>query len=48
MRAGLLAHMNGYAPAISIEFARKAVMSNDRPTFAEVEESTQALTAPSA
>ena len=47
MRAGLLAHMNGYAPAVSIEFARKALMSADRPTFKEVEESTQNLTAPS-
>ena len=40
MKAGLLAHMAGYAPAVSIEFARKAVMSDVRPTFAEVEEST--------
>lgn len=46
MKAGLLAHMNGYAPAVSIEFARKAIMSPDRPTFAEVEESTQNLKAP--
>jgi chemotaxis protein MotA len=46
MRAGLLAHMNGYAPAVSIEFARKALMSADRPTFKEVEETTQNLSAP--
>ncbi len=46
MRAGLLAHMNGYAPAVSIEFARKALMSADRPTFKEVEDSTQNLSAP--
>ncbi|MBL1235280.1 MAG: flagellar motor stator protein MotA [Rhodobiaceae bacterium] len=43
MKAGLLAHMQGYAPAVSIEFARKAMMSNYRPTFAEVEESTNNL-----
>lgn len=46
MKAGLLAHTNGYAPAVSIEFARKALMSADRPTFQEVEESTQNLAAP--
>ena len=46
MKAGLLAHMNGYAPAVSIEFARKAIMSFDRPTFKEVEDSTQNLATP--
>ncbi len=40
MKAGLLAHMAGYAPAVSIEFARKALMSDVRPTFMEVEQST--------
>ncbi|HMM13424.1 MAG TPA: flagellar motor stator protein MotA [Parvibaculum sp.] len=43
MKAGLLAHMAGYAPAVSIEFARKALMSEVRPTFAEVEQSTANL-----
>tara|TARA_R110002110_G_scaffold71027_8_gene190046 strand:+ start:2675 stop:3538 length:864 start_codon:yes stop_codon:yes gene_type:complete len=43
MKAGLLAHMAGYAPAVSIEFARKALMSEVRPTFIEVEQSTAAL-----
>jgi chemotaxis protein MotA len=43
MKAGLLAHMAGYAPAVSIEFARKALMSDVRPTFIEVEQSTAAL-----
>lgn len=41
MKAGILAHLQGYAPAVSVEFARKALMSDVRPTFAEVEESTQ-------
>jgi chemotaxis protein MotA len=45
MKAGLLAHMSGYAPAVSIEFARKALMSEVRPTFAEVEQSTSGLQA---
>jgi len=44
MKAGLLAHMAGYAPAVSIEFARKALMSDVRPTFLEVEASTANLT----
>lgn len=43
MKAGLLAHMAGYAPAVSIEFARKALMSEVRPTFIEVEQSTANL-----
>jgi len=43
MKAGLLAHMAGYAPAVSIEFARKALMSEVRPTFLEVEQSTANL-----
>ena len=43
MKAGLLAHMAGYAPAVSIEFARKALMSEVRPTFSEVEQSTANL-----
>jgi len=38
MKAGLLAHMMGYAPQVSIEFARKILPENMRPTFAELEE----------
>lgn len=43
IRAGLLAHMSGYSPAMSVEFARKALMSEVRPTFSEVEQSTAQL-----
>jgi chemotaxis protein MotA len=43
MKAGILAHMQGYAPAVSVEFARKTLMSSVRPTFAELEEATSAL-----
>lgn len=43
IRAGLLAHVSGYAPAVSVEFARKALMSKDRPSFFEVEEAVAAL-----
>jgi chemotaxis protein MotA len=45
IRAGLLAHMQGYPPAVSVEFARKALLSEVRPTFYEVEEAVQALPA---
>lgn len=38
IRAGLLAHMQGYAPQVSIEFARKTLHGKYRPSFAEVEE----------
>jgi chemotaxis protein MotA len=43
IKVGLLAHMSGYAPAIAIEFARKALMSEVRPTFAEIDEATAGL-----
>lgn len=43
MKAGILAHMQGYAPAVSVEFARKTLMSSVRPTFAELEEATEAV-----
>jgi len=45
IKVGLLAHMSGYAPAIAIEFARKALMSEVRPTFAEIDEVTSNLPA---
>lgn len=45
MKVGLLAHMAGYAPSIAIEFARKALMSEVRPTFAEIDEATANLPA---
>ncbi|MCR9176327.1 MAG: flagellar motor stator protein MotA [Alphaproteobacteria bacterium] len=43
IRAGLLAHVSGYAPAVSVEFARKALLHKDRPSFYEVEEAVAAL-----
>lgn len=45
MKVGLLAHMSGYAPSIAIEFARKGLMSDVRPTFAEIDEATANLPA---
>ena len=37
MKAGILAYLNGSAPAICVEFARKTLYSHERPTFLEVE-----------
>ena len=45
MKVGMLAHISGYPPAIAIEFARKALMSEVRPTFAEIDEATANLPA---
>jgi len=43
IKAALLAHMQGYAPQVSIEFARKILSPSVRPTFAEVEEAVTNL-----
>jgi chemotaxis protein MotA len=37
IKSALLAHMNGSAPAVSIEFARKVLYAETRPSFYEVE-----------
>jgi chemotaxis protein MotA len=47
IKLGLLAYLQGAAPSIAIEYARKALDSSIRPSFSEVEEATQALPAPS-
>ena len=43
MKAGLVAHLGGYAPAISVEYARKGLPDEFKPSFQEVEEATAAL-----
>lgn len=43
IKVGLVGHMQGYAPQVSVEFARKTLASHTRPTFQEVEEMTQNL-----
>jgi chemotaxis protein MotA len=45
MKAGLLAYMQGYAPAVAVEFARKILYAHERPSFYEVEEAVQAIPA---
>ena len=41
LKAGILANVQGNAPAVSVEFARKTLLSSFRPTFAELEEATE-------
>jgi chemotaxis protein MotA len=43
MKAGIIAHMQGYPPAVSVEFARKVLVSTERPNFYEVEQAVSAL-----
>lgn len=38
VKVTFLANLNGYAPAISIEFGRKVLYSTERPKFLELEE----------
>jgi chemotaxis protein MotA len=42
MKAGLIAYVQGYSPAVCVEFSRKALLSNVRPSFFEVEEAVSA------
>ena len=43
MKTGLLAHISGHAPEMAIEFARKMLMSEDRPSFLEIDAATAEL-----
>ena len=43
LKAGILAYLQGYAPAVAVEFARKALLSSVRPTFIEVEQAVEAV-----
>lgn len=38
IKVTLLANLNGYAPAMAVEFGRKVLISRDRPGFLELEE----------
>lgn len=42
VKVTLLASLNGYAPALAIEFGRKVLFSTERPSFAELEEHIKA------
>jgi chemotaxis protein MotA len=43
IKVGLIAYMNGFAPAVALEFARKSLMSHQRPSFYAVEQRTAEL-----
>ncbi len=45
IKMGVLAHMQGYAPQVSVEFARKSLESHVRPSFIELEEALQSVEA---
>lgn len=45
IKVALIGHMQGYAPQVSVEFARKTLAGDVRPSFAEVEEMIQNLPA---
>lgn len=38
IKSGILAHMHGYPPSVSVEFARKTIYHENRPTFYEIEQ----------
>jgi flagellar motor stator protein MotA len=42
-KTALVAHTQGYAPQISVEFARKTLSTSVRPSFAELDEKLQAI-----
>ena len=46
IKAAILAHLHGSPPAVSVEFARKALLVHDRPTFYEIEDAVGALPPP--
>ena len=41
IKSAVLAYMQGYAPSVAVEFARKALNSDVRPSFYEVEEAVE-------
>ena len=46
IKTALIAHLQGYAPQVSIEFARKLLTGKVRPSFAELDEAVQAVKLP--
>ena len=45
IKSGIIAHVNGYPPSISIEFARQVVPTLYKPSFHEVEQAIENYTA---
>ena len=47
MKTALIAYVQGYAPSVAVEFARKTLTGKIRPSFAEMDEALQAVQLPS-
>ena len=45
IKIALVAYLHGFAPSIAVEYARKAILHEIRPTFVELEEATSSLPA---
>jgi chemotaxis protein MotA len=43
IKAGIVAYAKGMPPIVAVEFARRVIVSDFRPTFAEVEEACRAI-----
>lgn len=46
IKAALIAHVQGYAPQVSVEFARKVLTEHVKPSFSEMDEALQAVQLP--
>ena len=44
IKSALIAFLNGYSPSIAVEFARKSIIPQHRPTFYEVEDALSTVT----
>jgi len=45
VKVTLLASLNGYAPALAVEFGRKVISNTERPTFSELEKQVRGVKA---
>lgn len=45
IKIGLIAHLKGNAPAVSVEFARNVIPHNERPSFKDVEDALNSASA---
>jgi chemotaxis protein MotA len=43
IKASVVAFAKGFPPIVAVEFARRAIASDERPTFAEMEAACKSL-----
>jgi len=43
IKAGVMVSLRGSSPAVAVEFARKTIFTDERPSFADVDKALQAL-----